>query len=115
MHDRWLPLETLRHCITLTNCSLIILDPERADKIGPIATDLKHASGASGYLVVQDHEGKGFWEGMDTWRTMRSKYDMDPKGILQDDPKVSPDDDAMIIFTSGTTGLPSRSYRVVCT
>ncbi|PBK98188.1 acetyl-CoA synthetase-like protein [Armillaria gallica] len=104
--NAWLPLETLRHCITLTNCSLIILDPERADKIGPTATDLKHASGASGYLVVQDHEGKGFWEGMDTWRTIRSKYDMDPKGILQDDPKVSPDDDAMIIFTSGTTGLP---------
>ncbi|SJL14623.1 related to 4-coumarate--CoA ligase 1 [Armillaria ostoyae] len=104
--NAWLPLETLRHCITLTNCSLIILDPERADKIGPTATDLKRASGTSGYLVIQDHEGKGFWEGMDAWSTMRSKYDMDPKGILEDDPQVSPDDDAMIIFTSGTTGLP---------
>ncbi|KAK0502199.1 hypothetical protein EDD18DRAFT_1139698 [Armillaria luteobubalina] len=104
--NAWLPLETLRHCITLTNCSLIILDPERADKIEPIATDLKHASGASGYLVIQDHEGKESWEGMDAWSTMRSKYDMDPKGILQDDPQLLPDDDAMIIFTSGTTGLP---------
>ncbi|KAG7440400.1 uncharacterized protein BT62DRAFT_997785 [Guyanagaster necrorhizus] len=32
--------------------------PERADKIEPIVADLKHASGASGYLVIQDQEGK---------------------------------------------------------
>lgn len=58
--NAWLPLEQLKHCIALTKCSLIILDPERADKIEPIVADLKHASGASGYLVIQDQEGKGF-------------------------------------------------------
>ncbi|KAK0481295.1 hypothetical protein IW261DRAFT_1418402 [Armillaria novae-zelandiae] len=81
-------------------------DPEQADKIEPIAPDLKHASGTSGYLIIQDHEGKGFWEGMNTWSTMLSKHDIGPNRVLEDDPQVSPDDDAMIIFMSGTTGLP---------
>ncbi|PBK66539.1 long-chain-fatty-acid-CoA ligase [Armillaria solidipes] len=104
--NAWLPSEPLRHCITLTKCSLIILDPERAERIEPIAADLKRASGASGYLVLEDHEGKGHWEGMDVWSKVFPNYLKDPEEILRDDPHIIPEDNATIIFTSGTTGLP---------
>ncbi|KAK0214491.1 hypothetical protein IW262DRAFT_1406483 [Armillaria fumosa] len=104
--NAWLPLGPLRHCITLTKCSLIILDPERAERIEPIAADLKHKSGASGYLVLEDHEGKGHWEDMDVWSKVFSNYVKDPGEILRDDPQIIPEDNATIIFTSGTTGLP---------
>ncbi|KAK0452892.1 uncharacterized protein EV420DRAFT_1645415 [Desarmillaria tabescens] len=104
--NAWLPLDALRHCITLTKCTLIILDPERAEQIEPIAADLKRASGASGYLVLEDHEGKGHWEGMDVWSKVFLKYHKDPGEILRDDPHIVPEDNATIIFTSGTTGLP---------
>ncbi|KAK0442328.1 hypothetical protein EV421DRAFT_1904106 [Armillaria borealis] len=101
-----LPLEPLRHCITLTKCALIILDTERADEIEPISAELRLASGASAYLVLEDHEGKGHWKGMDIWSAVFSRYSTDPGDVLSDDPQISPEDDAAIIFTSGTTGLP---------
>ncbi|KAK0452900.1 uncharacterized protein EV420DRAFT_1645421 [Desarmillaria tabescens] len=81
-------------------------DPERAEQIEPIAADLKRASGASGYLVLQDHEGKGHWEGWDGWSEAFLEYRKDPGEILRDDPRIIPEDNATIIFTSGTTGLP---------
>ncbi|KAK0452889.1 uncharacterized protein EV420DRAFT_1645412 [Desarmillaria tabescens] len=95
-----MPLEPLRHCITLTKCTLIVLDPERAERIG---AELKLASG---YLVLEDHEGKGHWESMDVWGTVFSGYNKDPGNVLSDDLQISPEDDAIITFTSGTTGLP---------
>lgn len=101
-----LPLEPLRHCITLTKCTLIILDPERADVVEPIGAELRFASGASGYLVLEDHEGKGHWEGMDVWSAVFSGYHRDPGDVLSHDPQILPEDDATITFTSGTTGLP---------
>ncbi|KAK0481290.1 hypothetical protein IW261DRAFT_1470047 [Armillaria novae-zelandiae] len=96
--NAWLPSEQLRHCITLTKCSLIILDPERAEQIEPIAAHLKRDSGTSGYL--------GHWEGMDVWSKVFPNYVKDPGEILRDDPQIIPEDNATIIFTSGTTGLP---------
>ncbi|KAK0452881.1 uncharacterized protein EV420DRAFT_1645405 [Desarmillaria tabescens] len=104
--NMWLPLEPLRHCITLTKCSLIILDTERADMIEPIGAELRLACGASRCLVLEDHEGRGHWEGMDVWSRVFSEYDGDIGEVLNDDPQISPEDNAMITFTSGTTGLP---------
>ncbi|KAK0481300.1 hypothetical protein IW261DRAFT_1470123 [Armillaria novae-zelandiae] len=85
------PLELLRYCITLARCTLIVLDPETADKIETIATELRLPSGTAGYIVLEDYEGNGH-----------------PGDVLGDDPHISPEDDATITFTSGTTGLPRR-------
>ncbi|KAK0435802.1 uncharacterized protein EV420DRAFT_1592335 [Desarmillaria tabescens] len=88
--NAWLPLDALRH----------------SEQIEPIAADLKRASSASGYLVLQDHEGKGHWEGWDIWSEAFLEYHKDPGKILRNDPRIIPEDNATIIFTSGTTGLP---------
>ncbi|KAK0502194.1 hypothetical protein EDD18DRAFT_683303 [Armillaria luteobubalina] len=100
------PLELLRYCITLTRCTLIVLDPERADMIETIATELRLASGTSGYIVLEEYEGNDRWQGMDVWETVSSDYNGDPADVLGDDPQISPEDDATVTFTSGTTGLP---------
>ncbi|KAK0452875.1 uncharacterized protein EV420DRAFT_1765972 [Desarmillaria tabescens] len=68
------PLELLRYCIMLTRCALIVLDPERADMIEPVTAELSLASGASGCLVLENHEGQGHWEGVDVWNAVSSGY-----------------------------------------
>lgn len=103
--NAWLPLEPLQHCIALTKCKLVLLDPERADIIEPIVDRLKDMAGISGYLVMEEHEGKGLWNGMDNFGTIFSRSSGNLKFVL-DNPLITPDDDATIVFTSGTTGLP---------
>ncbi|KAK0442019.1 uncharacterized protein EV420DRAFT_1083060 [Desarmillaria tabescens] len=104
--NAWLPLEPLKHCIALTNCKLVLLDPERANVIEPIIDHLKEITGASGCIVMEEHEGKGVWTGMDNFGTVLSRSLANPETVLLDDPQISPEDDATLIFTSGTTGLP---------
>ncbi|KAK0435411.1 hypothetical protein EV421DRAFT_1836000 [Armillaria borealis] len=103
--NAWLPLEPLQHCIALTKCKLILLDPERANVIEPIVDGLKDMAGASGCIVMEEHEGKGLWKGMDNFGTIFSRSLANPETVL-DDPLITPEDDATLVFTSGTTGLP---------
>ncbi|KAK0442018.1 uncharacterized protein EV420DRAFT_1727700 [Desarmillaria tabescens] len=104
--NAWLPLEPLQHCIALTKCKLVLLDPERANVIEPIIDHLKEITGTSGCIVMEEHEGKGVWTGMDNFGTVLSRSLANPETVLLDDPQISPEDDATLIFTSGTTGLP---------
>lgn len=103
--NAWLPREPLQHCIALTKCKLILLDPERANVIEPVVDRLKDIAGASGCIVMEEHEGKGVWKGMDNFGTFFSRSLANPESVL-DDPVITPEDDATIVFTSGTTGLP---------
>ncbi|KJA24659.1 hypothetical protein HYPSUDRAFT_38744 [Hypholoma sublateritium FD-334 SS-4] len=104
--NAWSPLDVLRYCIIRTECKLIIVDPERADKIEPIAKELASEAGSSGILVIESHEGKGHWNGMKTWTTALVDYRGDPRKILTLDLDLTPEDNATILFTSGTTGMP---------
>lgn len=97
----WSPLDALRYCIARTECKLIIVDPERADKLEPIAKSLTSEAGSNGILVLEAHEGKGKWTGMKTWRAAFDDYRDDPRKILSIDPNLTPEDNATILFTSG--------------
>ncbi|PPQ63866.1 hypothetical protein CVT24_009492 [Panaeolus cyanescens] len=107
--NAWSPQDILRYCLTHTDAKLIVVDPERADRLEPIATALMAEIGCSGMLVLEHHEGKGEWKGMTAWDKAMQDYKGDPTKILKQDFKITPEDDATILFTSGssrTTGLP---------
>ncbi|KAJ6515928.1 hypothetical protein C8R45DRAFT_223876 [Mycena sanguinolenta] len=104
--NAWLPMTPLIHCLTTTECKLIMLDSERADRLEPEIKKLTKASRATGVVVLESHEGKGHWKGMQPWETVVKNYKGDPSTVLQNDPKIVHEDDCLIVFTSGTTGLP---------
>ncbi|KAF9041971.1 acetyl-CoA synthetase-like protein [Hymenopellis radicata] len=99
--NAWLPIVPLKHCLSLTDCKLILLDSERANIIEPIVSDFKAA-----FLVLESHEGKGSWDSMESYNDVLSQYTGDGLWILQEDLTIEPEDNATVIFTSGTTGLP---------
>ncbi|KAG6874481.1 hypothetical protein C0995_010391 [Termitomyces sp. Mi166 len=101
--NAWLPLEPLRHCLSYTGCKLILLDPERADRLAPAVSDLLRDTPVTGFLVFDDHNR---WQGMSSFRSALQRYRGDISDILATDPKITPEDNAVIMFTSGTTGLP---------
>ncbi|KAF8897515.1 hypothetical protein BD779DRAFT_1608102 [Infundibulicybe gibba] len=104
--NAWLPLQALRYCLAHTQCKLIILDPERADLLEPIATNLAAEIGATGFVVLECQEGKGQWAGMRTWKSLVEEFHEEDPIIAKEDLGILPEDNATIIFTSGTTGLP---------
>ncbi|KAL0575915.1 hypothetical protein V5O48_006061 [Marasmius crinis-equi] len=101
--NAWLPFEPLIHCINLTDNKVVFVDPERAEKISPELSKLKKTNT---FIVLQNHEGKGPWAGMNTWSTVLKNYRGDPAKFMEKDQQIDPEDDGMIVFTSGTTGLP---------
>ncbi|KAF8829808.1 hypothetical protein HHX47_DHR2000316 [Lentinula edodes] len=103
--NAWLPAEPLRHCLVQTQCALVIIDPERADRLVSFVHELK-LRGVKGVLVLEGHEGKGSWPGMQDWLTIFQNYKGNYQNVLQQDPQILPEDNATIIFTSGTSGLP---------
>ncbi|KAG6845543.1 hypothetical protein H0H87_007787 [Tephrocybe sp. NHM501043] len=106
--NAWLPNEPLRFCLTHTECKVIILDPERAERLEPIVEELKAAANCNGVLVFNAHEGKGKWNGMESWDAVLAAYRGDTRSIVtgEGEAEILPEDNATILFTSGTTGMP---------
>lgn len=82
---------------------MVILDPQRADLFEGTLKSSRECS----YIVIEGQEGKGRWEGMSDYADLMSQHAGDLESIITNDPDVVPEDNATIIFTSGTTGLPS--------
>ena len=59
-------------------------------------------------LVIHAAENKGSRRRMSSLDVELEQYDGDPSAIMSCDPMIQPDDNAVIFFTSGTTGLPSK-------
>ncbi|KAF5321358.1 hypothetical protein D9619_001100 [Psilocybe cf. subviscida] len=104
--NAWSPLLTLQHCIVHTEAKLIIVDSARADVLEPVAPTLLAEAGASAILVIEPQEGKGVWQSMTSWGDALAAYKGDPRSVLSRDPAIVAEDDATILFTSGTTGMP---------
>ncbi|KAF9568919.1 acetyl-CoA synthetase-like protein [Agrocybe pediades] len=104
--NAWSPLDTLRYCIARTECKLIIVDPERADRLEHISHKLMEEAKSNGILVLEAHEGKGSWAGMESWASALESFKGDPRSILTMELNIAPEDNATILFTSGTTGMP---------
>ncbi|KAJ7228678.1 hypothetical protein GGX14DRAFT_414247 [Mycena pura] len=104
--NAWLPSPQLVHCLSKTQCKLIILDAERADLLQPVVKKLIAEAGATGILVFED--GKGPWKGMQTWGNAFRDYKGDPKNITKQDFKLVPEDNATIFFTSAKGVLSTQ-------
>ncbi|GLB34306.1 putative synthetase [Lyophyllum shimeji] len=106
--NAWLPEPALHYCITHTQSKLIILDPERADRLEATAHKIKADVGSTGILVLNSQEGKGAWTGMENWNAVLEAYKGDTTSIVtgEGEVEIKPEDNATIMFTSGTTGLP---------
>jgi len=96
----WSPLSVLRHCFVHTQCKLVVVDAERADRLEPTACDLSVDATGAGFLVIEAHKGKGHWNGMRTWNEVLDGY-QGPLDAITEDPAVVPEDNASILFTSG--------------
>ncbi|GLB39775.1 putative AMP-binding enzyme C-terminal domain [Lyophyllum shimeji] len=101
--NAWLPVEPLGHCLQRTECTVVMLDAERADLLAPAVAGGRHSTN---FLVFDPCVDKDQWPGMDSFPAVVDNYQGDVTDILGMDPGIMPEDDALIIFTSGTTGMP---------
>ncbi|KAJ4483404.1 long-chain-fatty-acid-CoA ligase [Lentinula aciculospora] len=100
--NAWLPLDPLTFCISHTDCKLVILDAERAEKLEPIVDKLYTQQKVIGILVVNPQEGKGKWRRMENFDKALESHGPVPS----EEESILAEDEALIMFTSGTTGLP---------
>jgi len=94
----WLVPEGMVHCLTLSDTVVAIVDEERATQLASSLSKLKE-----GKLEAMIVAASSAPSGMQTLSSATQKY-KNAKEV----PKVqiSPEDDASIFFTSGTTGFP---------
>lgn len=102
--NAWLPLEPLQHCIAHTGCKLLLLDDERADRLQPFLTTSAQEAGTHGFLLLNSIEGKGNCRTMESLDSVLHQFR--GPAILETSHNIMPEDNATIMFTSGTTGLP---------
>ncbi|EKM59179.1 uncharacterized protein PHACADRAFT_136523 [Phanerochaete carnosa HHB-10118-sp] len=103
--NAWLPAEPLVHCLSHTGCKLVLVDTERADRIAHAVPRLRDG-GANGFVVLDAPGRSSKWEGIELWQIVMRSSASSSNDALALSPDIQPEDNATVIFTSGTTGLP---------
>lgn len=103
--NAWLPFDPLMHCLVHTSCKLVLLDRERMERVAHGLPRLR-AAGVSAFVVFDAPARDAKRAGMHTWTDAMGFCPPYYDSLLHDDRQIAPEDDATIIFTSGTTGLP---------
>ncbi|KAL1729309.1 hypothetical protein EV714DRAFT_251569, partial [Schizophyllum commune] len=111
--------ESIKHSIILCDCKLILLDPERAELLEPVIDELLEPAfdgelatthtHLKDILVLESHEGKGSWIGMKSFADVLAKYEGDGADVVSNDPSIVTEDDAIILFSSGTGSLMPKA------
>ncbi|KAA1474780.1 acetyl-CoA synthetase-like protein [Dentipellis sp. KUC8613] len=104
--NAWLPLKPLEHCFVVSQSKLVIMDSTCATLLEHHTEKIASQAGTVAFLVWEHQEGKGQWEGMQLWSDILSAFDGDVGFVLTNEFDILPEDNATILFTSGTTGLP---------
>ncbi|KAL1749310.1 hypothetical protein HDZ31DRAFT_59596 [Schizophyllum fasciatum] len=102
--NAWLPVDVVTHCLVSTDCKAILLDGERAQSLEPLVPRIKADAKCAELLVFRGSDRAP--RGMKRLADALAECAEDGGSVLQADPGVQPDDDATVMFTSGTTGLP---------
>ncbi|KAK0226097.1 hypothetical protein IW262DRAFT_1457335 [Armillaria fumosa] len=105
--NAWLPLEPLRYCIIHTQCRLLLIDMERAAVLEPVLTAMCSEIGVTGVLVLDASCDASLRKGMERYQDVVNDFVGHWRNVLDETyPAIHPEDNAAIMFTSGTTGLP---------
>lgn len=100
--SRWLPLKPLGHCLAVTGSKITFVDSERADLLEPVVPQLFRDTGVKTFLVLDVSNYPKRWKGMQLFQECMEKYHGDGQEVITQPPSVYPEDNATIIFTSGS-------------
>ncbi|KAG6867799.1 hypothetical protein C0993_010969 [Termitomyces sp. T159_Od127] len=95
--NAWLPSKPLQFCLLRTDCQVVMLDAERADRMAPVVLDMSRGN----FLVFDEEVDMRRWPGMKSFPSTIDDYRGDITNILTTDPQILPEDNALIMFTSG--------------
>ncbi|KAL4242044.1 hypothetical protein ABKN59_000589 [Abortiporus biennis] len=105
--NAWLPIDPLVHCFSHTSSKIVLVDAERAQRILPAVSNLR-SSGITSFFVIdtlRENLSSMPLEFLD-WTIVVNQHHIDPTSSVNVGHCLTPEDDAVIMFTSGTTGLP---------
>ncbi|KAJ2913136.1 hypothetical protein MD484_g7268, partial [Candolleomyces efflorescens] len=107
--NAWLPVEPLRHCLSYTDCKVVFTDSERAQILAPLvspASSSKSPSLPARHVLLLDAPTSQWANIVPLDHALKTHVTAEPTLEAFCDISISPEDNATIIFTSGTTGLP---------